>query len=411
MNSLLTRFLSYARINTKADETSSSSPSSSRQLELSRLLFEECQALGLEKPSLSEHGIVIATIPATVKHNAPTIAWFAHVDTSPEYNSEDVNPVVHENYSGADLALPGDPTKVLKPAENPELKQLVGKTIITTDGTTLLGADDKCGIAEIMTAAERLMGDRGIPHGPIRVCFTVDEEIGRGTENLDLEAIDAVCGYTLDSSGTGRIDAETFSADLATVTVHGINTHPSEGKERMVNAIRILSKFLARLPLDHDAPESTDDRAGFMHPYQIEGGVARASARIILRDFETSQLTTYREQLEAIATDLSQQFPRAKVEITTKKQYRNMRDGLGKEPRALQFAIDATKAAGMEPELAIIRGGTDGSLLTELGLPTPNLSSGQHNPHSPLEWTCLEEMEQAVDVLIELAKIWGRETK
>ena len=410
MSALLNRFLRYVKIDTRADESSSSSPSSAKQLNLSRMLLDECQELGLTETSLNEYGIVLATIPSNVDHVAPTIAWVAHVDTSPEFTADNVKPQVHNNYQGQDLVLPGDPTRILKVAENPALAKLVGKTIITTDGTTLLGADDKSGIAAIMTAAESLMSHPEIKHGPIKVCFTVDEEIGRGTEHLDLSALASCCAYTLDSDGAGKLDLETFSADLAIVSVTGINTHPSEGKGRMVNALRILGEFLTKLPQDKLAPEVTDGREGFLHPYHLDGGVAQASLRIILRDFETSALHDHAQLLQNIAHQLEAKYPRCQINITIKKQYRNMRDGLIKEPRASQIAIQAYRNLGIEPEISIIRGGTDGSLLTELGLPTPNLSSGQHNPHSPLEWTCLEEMEAAAQMLVELAKLWGEQT-
>jgi tripeptide aminopeptidase len=407
--SLLDRFLRYVRIDTKSDEASSTSPSTAKQLDLSRLLVEECRALGLADVSIDEHGIVMATVSATVKHTAPMIVWNSHVDTSPEFTGTNVQPVVHRKYDGGDITLPGDTSRVIRGSENPELKELVGGTIITTDGTTLLGADDKAGIAVIMSAAERLMGDRSIPTGPIRVCFTVDEEIGRGIKGLDLKKLGGVCGYTLDSSGCGRIDGETFSADGATVTVQGINTHPSVGKGAMVNAVRILSQFLSRLPTDRLSPETTAEREGFIHPYHVEGGVAQASARLILRDFDTPRLKDHAVLLEGIADELRKEHPRATIRVDIRKQYRNMRDGMGKEPRAIAKAIEAVKAAGIEPKLDIIRGGTDGALMTEAGLPCPNLSCGQHNPHSPLEWASLEEMEKAVDILVQLAIAWGRE--
>ncbi|MFG0297744.1 MAG: peptidase T [Maioricimonas sp. JB045] len=409
MSDLLARFLRYVKIDTQSDDESPTAPSTAKQLDLSRLLAEECRQLGLEDVSCDNHGIVMATVPATVSHPAPTIVWNAHVDTSPEFSGAGVSPVVHEDYDGSDIVLPGDPSRVIRVDENPELRDLVGGTVITTDGTTLLGADDKSGIAVIMTAAARLMQQPDIPHGPIRICFTVDEEIGRGIDHLDFEKLGGVCGYTLDSGGVGTIDCETFSADLATVTVRGVNTHPSEGKGVMVNAVRILARFLDRLPTDSCSPETTDGRDGFMHPYQIEGGVAQARARIILRDFETPKLAEYADRLRGIAGELSAEFPRAEIDVAIRKQYRNMGDGLKREPRAVEKAIEATRAAGLEPKLDIIRGGTDGALMTEAGLPTPNLSSGQHNPHSPLEWTSLEEMSQAVEVLVQLAVAWGKE--
>jgi tripeptide aminopeptidase len=407
--SLLDRFLAYVRIDTQADEHSATSPSSAKQLDLCRLLVEECRALGLADLELSPHGVVMATVPATVPHAAPTIAWVAHVDTSPETSGTGVKPIVHRHYRGGDIALPGAPDRVIRAADNPELAGLVGGTIITADGTTLLGADDKAGVAVIMAAAERLVTAREVPHGPIRLVFTCDEEIGRGTEHLDVSRIGAVCGYTLDGSGRGTIDAETFSADLAVVTVTGINIHPSIGKDRLVNATRILGEFLAALPADRLSPETTAGRDGFVHPYEIGGGVAGATARLILRDFDTAGLAAQARLLEEIAADLRRRHPRARIEITVSPQYRNMRDELGREPRAVALAVAATRAAGMEPTVDVIRGGTDGSLLTALGLPTPNLSTGEHNSHSPLEWTSLEEMEAAVEVLMRLAEAWGRE--
>jgi len=406
--SLLERFLRYVRIDTQADEHSDTYPSTEKQLELSRLLERECRELGLEDVELTPDGLVLATLPATPGCEAPAIAWFAHVDTSPETPASGVRPVVHENYTGGDIPLPGDPSQVIRVEENAALRELVGATVVTTDGTTLLGADDKAGIAVILSACERLLAHPDVEHGPVRVVFTCDEEVGRGTDKIDLARVDAVCGYTLDGEGIGKIDSETFSADLAVVTVTGVNTHPSMGKDRMVNAVRILASFLESLPADL-APERTEGREGFVHPYEIRGGVARASAHLLLRDFEIAKLTAQKEMLERIASELGREHPRATIEVTVRKQYRNMRDGLDREPRALRLGKEAIRAAGLEPQPTIIRGGTDGSRLTEKGLPTPNLSTGQHNPHSPLEWTSLEEMQTAVRVLVELARLWGRE--
>jgi tripeptide aminopeptidase len=408
MDTLLDRFLRYVRLDTQSDETSTTYPSTAKQLVLSRMLAEECRALGLSDVSVDEHGIVLATVPGTTPSPAPTIAWVAHVDTSPEYTAAHVNPQVVTNYAGQDLVLPGDPSKVIRVAENPELKNVVGHTLITTDGTTLLGGDDKAGVAVIMQAAAELLTHPARPHAPVRLVFTCDEEIGRGTDKLDLAKIDAACGYTLDGGCQGQIDSETFSADGAVVTVRGVNTHPSIGKGTMVNAIRILSDFLSRLPTARLTPETTDGRQGFLHPYHIGGGVAEASARLILRDFETAALAEQAALLESIAQSLRVEHPRAQIDVQIKRQYRNMRDGLPKEPRAIPKAQAAVRAAGLEPELTIIRGGTDGSMLTEKGLPCPNLSCGQHNPHSPLEWASLNEMQAAVRVLVALAEEWGK---
>ena len=409
MDSLLDRFLRYVRIDTQADETSTTYPSTAKQLVLSRLLADECRALGLADVTCDEFGIVMATVPATVTVQVPVIAYVAHVDTSPEYTSTNVNPIVHQNYQGNDIALPGDPQKVIRVAENPDLRKCVGHTLVTSDGTTLLGSDDKSGVAVIMTAAAELIArGKELKHGPIRLCFTCDEEIGRGTDKLDLKKLGAHVAYTLDGAGQNDIDAETFSADGAKVTVKGINTHPSVGKGAMVNAIRILASFLSRLPTATLSPETTDGRDGFIHPYHVEGGVAEASARLILRDFETSRLAEQARLLESIAETLRAEHPRAEISVEVRTQYRNMREGLVIEPRAVSKAVDAHKSLQREPNLSIIRGGTDGSLLTAKGLPTPNLSTGEHNPHSPLEWTSVEEMNAAVAVLVQLAVEWAK---
>lgn len=409
MESVLSRFLRYVQVDTQACEGSATYPSTLKQLDLSRMLAEECRQMGLADVTLSEFGIVTAIVPSTVDHPAPAIALFAHVDTSPEFSGTGVKPVLHENYNGQDIVLPGDPSRVIRVDANPMLRQLTGGTIVTSDGTTLLGADDKAGVAAIMAAAEHLMTHPDLPRGPVKLCFTCDEEVGHGVDHVDLAALNAVCGYTLDGDGWGKIDSETFSADGAVVTVRGINTHPSEGKGKMVNALRILSQFIAALPTEQLCPEVTSDREGFLHPYVLEGGVAQATARIILRDFDTARLADHAALLERIAEPLRQQHPRATISIEIRRQYRNMGDGLQKEPRAIRLAQEAVRRAGMEPEMSIIRGGTDGSILTERGLPTPNLSTGEHNPHSPLEWTSREELERAVAVLVELAQVWSRE--
>jgi tripeptide aminopeptidase len=406
MNSLLERFCRYVRIDTQADEASRTYPSTPGQLELGRLLAAELRDLGLRDAAQDEHGIVLAMLPATVP-DAPTIAWIAHVDTSPETSGRNVRPIVHQRYDGRDIVLPGDPSKVLRTAENPELLPLAGKTIITTDGTTLLGADDKAGVAVIMEAVATLLAHPERPRGPVRICFTCDEEIGRGIDHVDLDRLGAVVGYTLDGGGVGEIDGETFSADLAVVTIRGINIHPSIAKGRMVNAIRLAGMFLDSLPQKSLSPETTADREGFLHPYRIEGGVAEVALRILLRDFDTARLADHAAVLHTAARTLVTEFPRAVIDVQVTPQYRNMADGLAKEPRALEYAEEAMRRAGVVPRRTIVRGGTDGSRLTEKGLPTPNLSCGEHNLHSPLEWTCLEEMTTAVDVLVELAGVWA----
>jgi tripeptide aminopeptidase len=407
METLLDRFCRYVRIDTQAVENAGTYPSSPGQLELGRLLVAELQAMGLGDASQDEHGIVLATLPATVRRSAPTIAWIAHLDTSPETSGRGVKPVVHRHYDGRDLVLPGDPSKVIRASDNPELSKLKGATLVTTDGTTLLGADDKAGISVIMEAAAHLAAHPEVPHGPVRICFTCDEEIGHGVDHLDLKRLGAHVGYTLDGGGVGEIDGETFSADLAVVTIRGVNIHPSIGKGRMVNAVRLAGAFLDRLPWQTLSPETTDGREGFLHPYRIDGGVAEVTLRILLRDFDTPRLAEQAALLRHAAALLQAEHPRAQIDVQVTPQYRNMADGLAKEPRALTFAEEAMRRVGLHPKRTIVRGGTDGSRLTELGLPTPNLSTGEHNLHSPLEWTCLEEMATAVRVLVELAQVWG----
>jgi tripeptide aminopeptidase len=404
---LLERFLRYVRVDTTALDSATSYPSSPGQLVLGKMLVEELLAFGLADAHQDQHGLVWATLPATASGAIPTIAWNAHLDTSPETTGANVKPQVVRDYAGGDISLPGDTSQVIRVADNPELASLVGKTLITTDGTTLLGADDKSGVAVIMEAAQRLVENPALPHGPIRLLFTCDEEIGHGVDHVDLSKLAATVGYTLDGSAAGEIDVETFSADLATVVVRGVNIHPSIGKGRMVNAVRVAGAFLSRLPLTGLAPETTDGREGFLHPYKIEGGVAETTIRVLLRDFDTPALESHAKILREAAAATIAQWPGASIDVRITPQYRNMADGLAKEPRAVAYAEQAYRRLGIEPKRTIVRGGTDGSRFTELGLPTPNLSTGEHNPHSPLEWTCLAEMEQAVQVLIELAQVWA----
>ncbi len=406
MKTLLDRFLRYVRIDTQAVEQTTAYPSSPGQIDLGRMLVAELRDLGLRDAAQDEFGIIMATIPATTKKAVPVIAWLAHMDTSPETTGKNVKPIVHERYAGGDIVLPGDPSKVLRPSEFPELQAVAGKTVVTTDGATLLGADNKAGVAVVMEATKHLLAHPEIEHGPIRICFTCDEEVGRGVDHVDIKKLGAEVGYTLDGMGQGEIEGETFSADKATVTITGVNIHPSIAKGKMVNAIRLAGLFLDRLPRAVLAPEVTEGRDGFIHPYQIEGGVPQTKMHFLLRDFQTHKLTDQARLLRTIARQLGTEFPAANIDVEVKTQYRNMADGIQREPRAMNYAIEAMKRAGLEPKILSIRGGTDGSRLTELGLPTPNLSTGEHNPHSPLEWTCVEEMETAVKVLVELAQVW-----
>jgi tripeptide aminopeptidase len=405
---LLRRFLKYVQIDTTAREGAATYPSSAGQLELGRLLKTELDALGLVDVCQSEHGIVLATIPATMDEPTPIVALNSHVDTSPETSGAGVRPHVVRGYAGGDIPLPGSPNVVIRTVDNPELAELTGCTIITTDGTTLLGADDKAGVAVIMETAAYLQEHREIKHGLVRICFTCDEEIGHGVDHVDLGQLGATVCYTLDGHGANEIDVETFSADLAVVTVRGVNIHPSIAQGRMVNAVRVAADLLGRLPTERLAPEATSGREGFLHPYYLEGGVAQVQLRMLLRDFETGGLAQLADRIEQAAIESRRKFPGAAIEIAITPQYRNMAEGLAREPRAVRFAKQAIERLGRTPKLTIVRGGTDGSRFTELGLPTPNLSTGQHNPHSPLEWACLEEMVQAVEMLLELVQIWAR---
>ncbi len=407
MSELLDRFCRYCKVHTEALEGSSTYPSSAGQLDLAKLLVNELKEIGLSEVEQSQFGIVTATLPATTSKKVPVMAWVAHMDTSPETSGKNVKPTIHSNYTGQDIPLTGDPTKIIRVSDSPELAKYVGRTIITTDGTTLLGADNKAGIAVIIQTAKYLLEHPEIEHGKIRLCFTCDEEIGHGTDHIDLAHLGADVAYTLDGFGEGEVEGETFSADKATVTIAGVNIHPSVGKGKMVNAIRLAGMFLDRLPKQALSPETTDGREGFLHPYKIDGGVAEVTMHILLRDFVTENLTTQANLLRDIARGIEAEYPKAKIKIEITEQYRNMADGMKKSPNAVPFAVEATRRAGLTPKLGHIRGGTDGSLLTAKGLPCPNLSTGEHNAHSPLEWTCLEEMESASKVLVELAKIWS----
>lgn len=408
MDTLLDRFCRYVKIETTSVEDTDKYPSSPGQLELGKLLVGEMQDLGLHDVQVDRYGIVMGTVPGNTKKKAPTIAWLAHMDTSPEASGKNVKPIIHKNYNGKDIVLPGDKSKVIRVADTEGLAELKGKTLITSDGTTLLGADDKAGVAVIMTAAAALMANRRIQHSPIRVVFTCDEEVGRGCDKVDIKKIGARCAYTLDGESEGGIENETFSADLATVTITGRNIHPGFGKGKIVNAIRLAAQFISRMPWRRLAPETTEKREGFLHPYVMEGGVPEVKIKILLRSFVTAELKDEAKILKDVAATIMAEHPAAKIDVKVTKQYRNMIEHLAKEPRAVALAAEAVKRIGLEPKFQSIRGGTDGSRLSEMGLPTPNLSVGMHNFHSPLEFACLEQMDNAVKTLLELAKLWGK---
>lgn len=407
---LLNRFLKYTQIDTTAGEPGEKYPSSDGQLVLGKLLAEEMREMGITDAEQDKFGLVYGTVPGKVS-SCPIVALNSHVDTSPETTGKNVKPNVIHDYAGGDIQLSGDPSKVITVRDNPELNDLHGCTLITTDGTTLLGGDDKAGIAVILEAAQRLLENDSLKTGPLKILFTCDEEIGHGVDHVDLERLGADVCYTLDGPGANELNAETFSADLATITVKGVNIHPSIAKGRMINSIRAASSLVAKLPVDKLAPESTEEREGFIHPYIVHGGVAETIVHCILRSFETDELTKQAELLRTLAQDVEAEFPGCEISVEITPQYRNLRDGLDKEPRAVPIAERAHQELGRKVNKSVIRGGTDGSALTAQGLPTPNLSTGQHNPHSPLEWACLDEMEQAVELVLKLLELWATEPK
>jgi tripeptide aminopeptidase len=375
-----------------------------------RVLVDELLALGASDAAVDEHGYVMATIPATPGHEqAPVIGFVAHVDTSPEMPGADVHPIVHARFDGRDIVLPDDPTAVLRSADEPALGAAIGDDIVTASGTTLLGADDKAGVAEIMAAAEYLFANPQVPHGAIRIAFTPDEEIGRGADHFDVARFGAVCAYTLDGGGRGELEYESFSADAMTVTFQGFNTHPGYAKDRMVNAIKLAADFITRLPADGLSPETTEGHEGYVHPYVVDASVERTSVKVLIRDFASSGLRQKETLVERIAREVVAGTPRARVDVTIDQQYRNMREVLDAHPEVVERARQAMRRVGVQPIERAIRGGTDGSRLSFMGLPTPNLFAGEHNFHSRLEWVSAQDMDKAVEVIVELCKVSAEE--
>jgi tripeptide aminopeptidase len=409
-DTLLSRFLRYVHVDTQSDETSKTFPSTSGQLVLLEMLKQELSELGAADVQMTKHGYVLASIPAnTRKARVPTVAFLAHVDTAPDCSGKNVKPIVHRKYDGRVMKFPDKPGLTLDPATSPELRTAIGKDIVTASGTTLLGADDKSGVAVIMTLVERLLRDTKRKHGLIRVCFTPDEEIGRGVDKLDLRMLGADVAYTLDGGPPGEICWETFSGDAAEVIIDGITTHTMEAKAKgMVNAAYLAGKLLAALPREHCAPETTDGRDGFIHPIHVEGRTERTVVKFLLRDFELKGLADKGKILRGLCRGLQASEPRARVRCKLRKQYRNMAYWLRKNMRPVELAREAFVTAGLKPYDHVIRGGTDGSRLTEFGLPTPNLFCGEHNAHGPLEWVAVQDMESAVTACAHLAALWER---
>jgi tripeptide aminopeptidase len=412
MDTVLDRFLRYVRYDTQSDEASTTYPSTEKQLVLLRDLAAELKALGLADASIDEFGYVMATVPATTTGGSvPTIGFIAHVDTSPEMAGAGVKPIVHRGYDGRDIALPDDPTAVLRLADNPALSEQIGHDIVTASGTTLLGADNKAGVAEIVTAAAYLIAHPEIPHGPIRVGFTPDEEVGRGTAHFDVARFNAHCAYTMDGGQRGEIEIESFSADAMTVTFHGFNTHPGYARGRMVNAIKVAAAFIDQLPRNTLSPETTAGHDGFVHPYVVQAGVERTSVRLLVRDFSTAGLEAKEAMLERLGREAAAAFPGARAEFAIEESYRNMKEVLDRHPAIAEHAREAIRRAGLEPRTHPIRGGTDGCRLSFMGLPTPNLFAGEHNFHSRLEWVSVQDMEKAVEVIVHLCAIWAESEK
>ena len=402
--SALERFLRYVQIDSRADDSSESCPTTPGQLEMQRLLERELREIGLGDAAVDENGYLMATVPATPgRESEAAIGFIAHVDTSPEMSGTGVKPIVHRAWDGSDIVLPDDPTAVLSASELPDLAAQIGHDIVTASGRTLLGADDKAGVAAIVEAAAQLVPHSEIAHGPIRICFTPDEEIGRGANRFDVARFGAAYAYTLDGGNAGELEFESFSADLMRVAFVGFNTHPGYAKGRMVNAIRAAARFVDRLPRERLSPETTDGYDGFVHPYQLEASVDRTSVRVLLRDHVTAKLRKQERLVRTLAEAVAGETG-TRVEIEIQEQYRNMREVLDHHPHVVDRARRAIRAVGLAPIEKPIRGGTDGSRLSFMGLPTPNLFAGEHNFHSRLEWTSRQDLEKAVAVIIAVAQ-------
>jgi tripeptide aminopeptidase len=406
-SSVLDRFLRYVAYDTQSDESSTTYPTTSKQLALLDLLVEELRAIGLADAARDPHGYVFATIPATsARPNVPVIGFIAHVDTSPEQSGANVKPIVHRGWAGGDIVLPDDPTQVLSPSRIPALAERVGDDIVTASGTTLLGADNKAGVAEIVAAAEFLVAHPEIPHGVVRIGFTPDEEVGRGTQHFDVARFGARYAYTMDGAKRGTLEIETFSADAMTVTFQGFNTHPGFAKGRMVNSIKVAADFIDRLPKDRLAPETTEGREGFVHPYVVDASVDRTSVKFLIRDFATPGLAEKETMLERLARETAADWPGVSVSVKVVESYRNMKQVLDQHPQVVENAREAIRRAGLSPIETAIRGGTDGSRLSFMGLPTPNVFAGEHNFHSRLEWVSVQDMEKAVETIVHLCRVW-----
>jgi tripeptide aminopeptidase len=400
------RFLRYAVIDTQSDPASPTCPSTAKQKNLGALLTRELQEMGIRDAHLDEHGYVYATIPANTDKSVPVICFCSHMDTSPDCTGKDVKPQIVRNYRGGDIVLSADPTQVIRAAEHPALEDQIGNDIITTDGTTLLGADNKAGLAEIMDAAQFLVDNPQVKHGAIKILFTPDEEIGRGVDKADLKKLGADFAYTIDGETAGNIEDETFSADAATITIEGVSTHPGFAKGKMEHAIKIAAAIVDRLPKDTCSPETTEGKQGFLHPIGITGALEKATVSFIVRDFTDAGLQEKEELLEGIVKAVMKDFPRSTYRLDIKQQYRNMKQVIDAHPDIIDNAMEAIRRTGLTPVKSSIRGGTDGSRLSFMGLPCPNIFAGEHAFHSRLEWVSVQDMEKAMQTIVHLAMIW-----
>lgn len=413
---VLDRFLRYVKIDTQSKDDAETYPSTAKQFDLLRLLVKELQELGLKDVSIDGYGYVTATVQSNIPNNhpaygkVPTVGFIAHVDTSPSTSGANVKPQVIEKYQGGDIVLPGDPSIVIRESENPELKHNIGKTVITADGTTLLGADDKAGIAIIMTASQKLLENPTLLHGDLKIAFTPDEEVGNGTKYFDIKKFGAAFAYTVDGDTPGELNKETFSANTAVITVKGHNIHPGMAKGIMVNSVRAMADIIARMPKDK-APETTEGYEPYIHPHVLEGEEAQSTLKILLRDFKTEGLDDLKKILEKIIAEVQPLHPKAKIELQIIESYRNMREGVEKDRRVLDCLWEAAKRSGLEPKWVPIRGGTDGSKLTAVGLPTPNIFTGGQNYHGKTEWASLWGMEKAIETVVNLAQIWAEKSQ
>ncbi len=404
---ILERFLRYVQIDTQSDPESKTIPSTAKQKDLGKLLADELLDLGLSDAHLDPYGYVYATIPANTDKQVPVICFCSHMDTSPDSSGKDVKPIVHRNYDGTDLVLPDDTTVVIRLAEHPDLAEQMGNDIVTASGTTLLGADNKAGIAAIMDAAQYLMQHPEIEHGTIKILFTPDEEIGRGVDKVDLEKLGAEFAYTIDGEKLGTIEDETFSADGVLITIHGVSAHPGFAKGKMESAIKAASDIIAALPKDRLSPETTEGKEGFVHPVTVNGTIEKATIKLIIRDFVDENLQAHAAELKAIVDRVMQAYPNCSAEFVVTEQYRNMKKVLDAHPEVVVYAMEAIRRVGIEPIRNSIRGGTDGSRLSFMGLPCPNIFAGEHAFHSRYEWVSVQDMEKAAATIVQLCQVWA----